>query len=139
MRVFLDANVLFAAAHNPDGKAALLITLGLEGHWEVVTSTLAVEEARHNIMNKYPQALPALERLEASMKKVKSGTGQKCPVPLSDKDRPILESAVNCGATHLVTGDVRHFGPYMNRPDQTGGVMVLTVSEFLSSILAQMH
>ena len=28
MRVFLDANVLFTAAHNPRGKAALVITLG---------------------------------------------------------------------------------------------------------------
>ena len=28
MRVFLDANVLFTAAHNPKGKAVLLITLG---------------------------------------------------------------------------------------------------------------
>jgi predicted nucleic acid-binding protein len=25
MRIFLDANVLFTAAHNPNGKAALLV------------------------------------------------------------------------------------------------------------------
>lgn len=29
MRVFLDANVLFTAAHNPEGKAALLISMGV--------------------------------------------------------------------------------------------------------------
>ena len=28
MRVFLDANVLFTALHNPNGKAALVIELG---------------------------------------------------------------------------------------------------------------
>jgi uncharacterized protein len=30
-RLFLDANVLFTAAHNPQGKAALLISLGQHG------------------------------------------------------------------------------------------------------------
>ena len=38
MRVFLDANVLFTAAHNPKGKAVLLITLGAEGLFQLATS-----------------------------------------------------------------------------------------------------
>jgi len=29
-RLFLDANVLFIAAHNPSGKASLLISLGTD-------------------------------------------------------------------------------------------------------------
>jgi predicted nucleic acid-binding protein len=53
-RLFLDANVLFTAAHNPHGKAAFLIALAAEGYWEVVTSTLAVEEAQRNLARKYP-------------------------------------------------------------------------------------
>jgi hypothetical protein len=31
IRVFLDANVLFTAAHNRSGKAALVIELGILG------------------------------------------------------------------------------------------------------------
>ena len=31
MRIFLDANILFTAAHNPNGKAALVIELGRSG------------------------------------------------------------------------------------------------------------
>ena len=38
MRLFLDANVLFTAMHNPRGKAALVIELGDLGHWELYSS-----------------------------------------------------------------------------------------------------
>ena len=37
-RLFLDANVLFSAAHNPNGKAALLIELGKAGVWRPLDS-----------------------------------------------------------------------------------------------------
>jgi hypothetical protein len=36
-RLFLDANVLFTAAHNPNGKAAFLISLGRAGLFQLVT------------------------------------------------------------------------------------------------------
>lgn len=49
LRVFLDANVLFTAAHNPGGKAALVIDLARRGHWQVMPSAFAVEEARRNL------------------------------------------------------------------------------------------
>ena len=49
MRLFLDANVLFTAAHNPRGKAALVIDLGREGHWEIYSSAYALEEATRNL------------------------------------------------------------------------------------------
>lgn len=54
MRLFLDANVLFTAAHNLGGKAALVIDLGDRGHWEVYSSGFAVEEARRNLQRKFP-------------------------------------------------------------------------------------
>ena len=38
MRLFLDANILFTAAHNPNGKAALVIEIGQSGIWHLVTS-----------------------------------------------------------------------------------------------------
>ena len=63
MRVFLDANVVFTAAHNPEGKAALLIELGGRGLWEVCSSRLAVEEARRNLARKFPQRLDGLSTL----------------------------------------------------------------------------
>lgn len=47
------------------------------------------------------------------------------------KDAIIFQAAMTCGATHLLTGDLRHFGPLMNRPDATFSIIVQTVSSFL--------
>ena len=66
-RLFLDANVLFTAAHNPMGKAALVIEEGIRGRWTLATSRLAIDEATHNLGLKYPEALPRLDRLLAAM------------------------------------------------------------------------
>jgi hypothetical protein len=57
------------------------------------------------------------------------------PVPLPEKDRPILEAAIHCKATHLLTGDVKDFGPFMNNPNITSGVIIQTVSQFLTDLM----
>jgi predicted nucleic acid-binding protein len=130
----LDANVLFTAAHNPSGKAALIIDLGAQGYWEVVTSSYAIEEARRNISIKFPDYLKRFETLVTRVIKVPFRSGRNCPVPLPEKDRPILEVAIQCKATHLLTGDIKDFGPFTNNASLTGGVLVQTVSEVLGSI-----
>ena len=133
-RLFLDANVLFTAAHNPHGKAAFLIALAAEGYWEVVTSPLAVEEAQRNLARKYPSCLSRFADLLARITQVPPGAGVHCPIPLPAKDRPILEAAIGCVATHLLTGDIKDFGPYMHKPDVCAGVMIQTVAHFLDSL-----
>jgi predicted nucleic acid-binding protein len=133
--LFLDANVLFTAAHNPSGKAALIIDLGVQGNWEIVSCSYAIEEARRNISIKFPDYLERFERLISAISEVPLRSGLSCPVPLPKKDRPILEAATHCGATHLLTGDIKDFGPFMNHPGLTGGVVIQTVSEFLSSFM----
>jgi predicted nucleic acid-binding protein len=45
------------------------------------------------------------------------------PVDRPDKDAPILAAAIAAGATHLITGDRRHFGPFFG--ERIGGVLVL--------------
>lgn len=131
IRVFLDANVLFTAAHNRSGKAALVIELGIRGRWGLATSSYAFEEARRNLEIKFPGALSTLEAFRPAIKIVPSGAGRNCPAPLPEKDRPILEAAIRCKATHLLTGDRKHFGPFMNTPEVTSGVVIQTVAEFL--------
>ncbi|MDE2089801.1 MAG: DNA-binding protein, partial [Gammaproteobacteria bacterium] len=121
IRVFLDANVLFTAAHNPSGKAALIIQLGTKGYWKVVTSAYAIEEARHNLAIKFPNDLPTLGSVINNVAQVPSGTGVACPVDLPKKDRPILQAAIQSKSTHLLTGDIKDFGPYMNQPGLTVG------------------
>jgi hypothetical protein len=80
------------------------------------------------------QSLMVSSRGLITFKKVPSGSGRMCPIPLPPKDRPILEAAIRCKATHLLTGDIKDFGPFMNNPDQATGVIIQTVSEFLTNL-----
>jgi len=133
-RLFLDANVLFTAAHNPMGKAALVIEEGIRGRWALVTSRLAVDEATHNLRLKYPEVLPRLEPLLAAARVLPHRATRSCPVELPARDRPILRAALDCRATHLLTGDLTHFGPYVNRPELVEGLVIQTVGDFLRSL-----
>jgi len=135
IRLFLDSNALFTAAHNPSGKAALIIDLGAKGNWEIVSCSYAIEEARRNISIKFPDYLKRFEALMATVIIVPSRSGRYCPAILPEKDRPILEAAIQCKASHLLTGDIKDFGPIMNKPGLTGGVIIQTVSEFLESLM----
>lgn len=135
IRLFLDANVLFTAAHNPYGKAALIIELVGQGHWEVMSCSYAIEEARRNISIKFPDSVKRFETLMRGVIKVPSRSGRNCPAPLPEKDCPILEAAIHCKATHLLTGDIRDFGPFMNNPRLAGGILIQSVSEFLDGLI----
>ena len=136
MRLFLDANVVFTAAPNPRGKAALVIELGVAGHWEVFSSRFAIEEARRNLQIKYPQCLEALNAIETRLHLAEHQTGLRFPEGLSAKDRPIFQAALACGATHLLTGDLKHFGAFLDRPDETHGIRIQTVADFLAGLLS---
>ena len=135
MRLFLDANALFTAAHNPGGKAALVIGLGRRGHWALATSLYASEEAQRNLARKFPESLDDLNSLLQGVSLVEHHPGLRFPANLAEKDRPIFQAAVACGATHLLTGDLKDFGPFMNRPGETLGITVQTVSDFLRHTL----
>lgn len=134
IRLFLDANVLFTAAHNPSGKSAFVVELGARGHWQIYTSTYAVEEARRNRALKFPGSEARFEALLRNIKVVPSSIGTYCPIPLREKDRPIFEAALRCKASHLLTGDTRDFGPFMDQPALTSGVIIQTVSTFLAAL-----
>ena len=56
---------------------------------------------------------------------------QSCALDLPTKDAPIFLVALHSRATHLLTGDLRHFGRFMNIPSQTEGITICTVSTFL--------
>jgi hypothetical protein len=57
------------------------------------------------------------------------------PEILPAKDAPIFVAAVQCRATHLLTADIKHFGPLMNNPDLCGGMIIETVALFLDALL----
>ena len=134
MKLFLDANLLFTAAKNPGGKAAFVIELAGEGHWEVVTSSFAIEEARRNLEAKSPEVISEFETLMGDVGVVPAVFNETCPIDLPEKDAPIFLSALGARCTHLLTGDLKDFGRFMNVPKQTSGILIQTVAEFLSKL-----
>ena len=134
MKLFLDSNVLFTAAHNPGGKAALVLELAGKRTWQVCSCEFAVEEARRNLEIKFPDRVERLHELMGRVDRLPTVIVGRCPVTLPAKDRPILLSALRCGPTHLLTGDHRHFGAYWNQPTLMSGLIVQTVAMFLDSL-----
>lgn len=131
-RVFLDANVLFTAAHNPRGKAAFIIEHADAGGFKLFTSSYAREEAERNIIAKYPSCAAIFNQLLQRITVVPvTPFSADYPEILPAKDAPIFAAAVHCRATHLLTGDTKHFGPLINRPDLCGGMMAQTAAQFL--------
>ncbi len=129
-RLFLDANVLFSAAYRPDAPIRRLWRLSGA---ELLTSSYAAEEARRNLREGRQQE--DLEELLASMPVVTTSADLGShpaleTVQLPEKDVPILLAAVGAGATHLITGDFTHFGPYYG--EKLGGVLILLPARYLS-------
>ena len=137
LRVFLDANILFAAAYSPDGLSALLIELGASGRLTLLTSHLAIVEAERNLEAKRPAALPALRRSLATVRIVgepgPANVEQLTPPELSAKDRPLLAAALVAHATHFVTGDVADFGRFMDRRTRLP-LRIMTPRQFLTEV-----
>ena len=50
-------------------------------------------------------------------------------IDLPEKDWPVLGGAAAAGATHLITGDLRHFGAYFG--ETVLGVLVLKPADYL--------
>ena len=128
--IFLDANVLFSGAYRPDAGLRRLWTLpGVR----LITSVYAAEEARRNLSN--PGQRRDLEELLGSVEIVPTAAPPDhslfSDLELPQKDWPILLAAISAGATHLLTGDFRHFGPYYGK--RIEGVLVLPPGEYLSS------
>ena len=134
IRLFLDSNVLFTDAHNPEWKTSLDIELAAGSHWEVATSAYCLAEARLNLERKDPAALGRLSEMLRAVRLVPDVAGERCELSLPEKDRPVFAEAQRCKATHVLTGDRQHFGPYMNKPKMTTGMVIQTVGDFLSEI-----
>jgi predicted nucleic acid-binding protein len=142
-RVFLDANILFAASRKPTARILRL--------WDIpsvvlLTSAYGIDEARRNLHETEQHA--RLDRLIRSVQVVfpshPSGreerqaakrsrrrswrTREAEAVELPPDDRPILLAAVEARATHLLTGNHRDFGKLYGR--RIASVLVLPPAEY---------
>jgi uncharacterized protein len=124
-RLFLDANVLFSAAYRPN--AALLQFWKLK-NVILCSSQHALEEARINLIEETQRR--RLARLARNIQ-LFDAVPRELPrgISLPEKDVPILLAAMEAQANHLITGDVRHFGPYFGKTIE--GILVLSPSDYM--------
>lgn len=112
-RVFLDANVLFSIAYGSPGLEQLWSDAKNE-QYELFASQYVIEEAKRNLDRR--EQLDALNRLLSEVRVVPEADPTiPCPIPLPEKDRPVLMAALSCKADYLITGDVTHFGKYFGK------------------------
>jgi predicted nucleic acid-binding protein len=124
-RLFLDANVLFSAAYRP---AAGLLQLWKLRDVKLCSSRYALEEAKINLTEqdqrmRLSRLSEKVQLFGAALRQLPHG------ISLPEKDVPILLAAIEARCTHLLTGDVRHFGPYFGK--KTEGVSIVPPGDYL--------
>ena len=96
-----------------------------------MSSEYALAEAELNLHSAEQRS--RLAELRGSLEVVSAVTALDPSVPkdvqLPEKDWPILAAAIHAGATHLLTGDIRDFGPLFGRT--VSGVLILRPSVYL--------
>jgi uncharacterized protein len=94
------------------------------------SSHYALEEARINLSDgaqrrRLMRLSRKIEFFDAPLDDLPVG------VSLPEKDIPILLAAMEAQAAHLITGEVRHFGPYFGK--EIEGILVLAPSDYLQT------
>jgi hypothetical protein len=127
--VFLDANVLFSAAYRAGSALERFRDRTLD--IALLSSPYAIEEANRNLDER--DARTRLQTLITTLEIVPDVAGGDVPtgVVLPEKDLPIVLAAIAAGATHLVTGDRAHFGPYYGR--RISGVLIQRPGDYLAA------
>jgi uncharacterized protein len=126
-RLFLDANILFSAAYRP--------TSALGRFWDLRNASLCssrygVEEASANLTQQAQER--RLRRLVNRLELIDARTGDLPEgLVLPEKDIPIFLAAMAAHATHLITGDIRHFGNYFGQ--SFAGILIEKASTYLQS------
>ena len=127
-RLFLDANVLFSAAYQPN---AGLLRLWKLKNVVLCSSRYAVAEANLNLDDESQRKRLAvltekLQLFEALARELPRG------ISLPEKDVPILLAAIAAQARHLLTGDLRDFGTYFGKKIE--GVRIVLPGEYLRHV-----
>jgi uncharacterized protein len=126
-RLFLDANILFSASYRDDAGVAVLWS---SENVILFTSPYVIEEAKRNLVE--PEQQKRLERLVQPLDVVQGVTAPAAirrEVELPRKDWPILGGAIAAEATHLITGDLKHFGRYFGT--RIHGILVVPPADYI--------
>lgn len=112
---FLDANILFSAAHAPQARMRRLWMLAPPPS-ALLTSDQAILEAARNLpTSTHPALLDLLQDVRIVGTPPRHRRVDVPSVSLPDDDMAILQAAIAGAATHFLTGNRRHFGSYFGR------------------------
>jgi predicted nucleic acid-binding protein len=126
-RLFLDANILFSAAYRAN---AALTKLWKLKNVVLCSSRYALEEARVNLTQE--EQWHRLIMLSSRLSLFEAPPEQlPDSILLPEKDVPIFLAAMAASATHLITGDLRHFGPYFSK--KISNILILSPGDYLKT------
>jgi len=143
LRVFVDADVIFAGSAAPSEHSASLTVLrmGEITLLDCVTSQQAITEAERNLSDKLPTKLPEFRLLVSRCLRLvpdpepadlAAYAGQADP-----EDLPLLVAALREGCAYLLTFNVRHFHPTSQQISvQQPGEFILAVRQWLGALAA---
>jgi hypothetical protein len=121
--------VLFSAAYSSVSELHRLWNLD---SLQLISSAYAVEEARRNLGdNQQRDRLAVLTAGMRILEDVRQDVKLPDDVALPAKDVPILLAAIAGQASHLLTGDLKHFGTLMGRTIM--GVLIQRPADYLRS------
>jgi predicted nucleic acid-binding protein len=125
IRVFVDANVLFAASYSAHGSSRDLVLAAIEGKIQMVTSGYVLEEAVRNMARKAPRAAEAFGQLvelisievvdKPSLEEVRQVAEYTAL-----KDAPVVAAALAAEVDYVTTWDRRHLIDEARVAEQSG-------------------
>jgi len=140
VNIFLDSNVIISGLFSDKGAPRIILDLlclnlpvlvGMTGQYNIIEIERNIKKKMPGVLSLYNEYLPKLN-LELiplpPLKKIRDLSGH-----ISDKDAPVLASAITGKVDFLVTGDKKDFV----RPSKKGNYpfKIVTPSEFLEKIL----
>ncbi|MDO8625907.1 MAG: type II toxin-antitoxin system VapC family toxin [Candidatus Magasanikbacteria bacterium] len=138
MKIFLDANILVAAAGSESGGSRYLWRVAeKDARWQLVTSAYAIAEARINVATKLPAKREEFSALITSplltvVHPPSTGLIQHAHNLMPLKDAPILAAALFCSAEALCTLDRKDFHtPKVKQQCQLWGLKIVLPKDLL--------
>lgn len=130
MIVFLDTLTILAASWSAKGLSRLLIEHAPNAGWQLVTADYCISEVEKNI-RKHPAGGTGWRRtVRPRLKPVGSVYVFDRPIVFdATKDKPVILSAIGCGADYLVTSDKADFAHVLGTV--VYGVKIRTPKSFL--------
>jgi predicted nucleic acid-binding protein len=142
VRIFLDSNVILSGLLSDKGAPKIILDIlslklsfltGLTGQYNII-------EIERNIKKKLPRALPVYKKYfpKSTIKIIPLPSAEeirKYSGRVSEKDVPVLVSAIKGNVDFLLTGDKRHFEKLKNLRKYP--FAVVSPSEFLDTILPE--